>query len=262
MKAGGSHGHLRAELQRETRRRGRRGQSLAEFAISAPVVLLIVLFGIDFGRVFLGWVTLNQAVREAANFAAYNPNGWSPPNAGVIAEYERLISVEAAGINCVLPNPIPDPMFPGGNGIGDPAVVEVTCQFTLFTPIISNIVGSPLDVSSSASFPIRSGAIVGVPLGSAAPVPSNSVAPPPSVDPSASVGPSVAPTPTPVPICIIPNLIGVDSNRAVNQHWRPAGFNPNNLLFTPIVPPQYVIRSQSIPATTSVPCTSDMTVTP
>jgi hypothetical protein len=57
-------------------------------------------------------------------------------------------------------------------------------------------------------------------------------------------------------------LIGVDSNQAVPQWWRPAGFNANNLLFTPLVPPKYTIRTQSIPANTSVPCTETMTVTP
>ena len=261
MTSRGPRARVRAAMQRVVPRRRPRGQSLAEFAISVPVVLLMVLFGIDFGRVFVGWVTLNQAVREAANFAAYNPDGWSPRNTGVVTEYERLINFETAGMNCVLPNPIPDPTFPSGNGVGDPALVAITCKFTVFTPIISNIVGPQVNVSASASFPIRSGAIQGIPLGSAAPLPTGTGAPP-SVDPSQSVGPSVAATPTPVPQCRVPLLIGIDSNQAVPQWWRPAGFNANNLLFTPIVPPKYTIQSQTIAAGTMVPCTSTMTVTP
>jgi hypothetical protein len=219
--------------------------------------MLMVLFGIDFGRVFLGWVTLNQAVREAANFAAYNPNGWSPANAGVVAEYERLITTEAAAINCVLPNPLPDPTFPSGTGIGDPVVVAITCQFTLLTPLVGFIVGQPLDVSASASFPIRSGAIQGIPLSSTVPG-----SPGPTVDPSESVDPSVDPSPTAVPDCPVPDLFQVRSQFAVRDFWEPAGFNPNNLLFTPIVPPHYRIGTQSIPANDSVPCDSTMTVTP
>ena len=35
--------------------------------MTIPMVLLMVLFGLDFGRVFLGWVALNNAAREAAN---------------------------------------------------------------------------------------------------------------------------------------------------------------------------------------------------
>ena len=65
------------------RRSGRRstqskGQSLTELAITLPVVFLMVLFGIDFGRVYLGWVSLNNAVREAANYAALHPNAGGP----------------------------------------------------------------------------------------------------------------------------------------------------------------------------------------
>ena len=51
----------------------------AEFALTVPLALLMILFGLDFGRVFLGWVSLNQAAREAANYAAMNPTAWSLP---------------------------------------------------------------------------------------------------------------------------------------------------------------------------------------
>src|SRR5690349_19355935 len=47
----------------------RRGQTLAEFAISLPI-LLILLFGIlEFGRLFQSWVTLQNAARQAARYA-------------------------------------------------------------------------------------------------------------------------------------------------------------------------------------------------
>lgn len=45
------------------------GQTLAEFAISAPLVLLL-LFGIlEFGRMFQSWVTLQNAARAAVRYA-------------------------------------------------------------------------------------------------------------------------------------------------------------------------------------------------
>jgi len=47
----------------------RKGQTLAEFAISLPI-LLILLFGvIEFGRLFQSWVTIQNAARQAARFA-------------------------------------------------------------------------------------------------------------------------------------------------------------------------------------------------
>ena len=57
-----------------------RGQSLVEFALVLPMILLLMLIAIDFGRVFLGWVGLNNAARVAANYAAMHPSpsDWDP----------------------------------------------------------------------------------------------------------------------------------------------------------------------------------------
>src|SRR5689334_24334674 len=111
-------------------RPGGRGQSLAEFSLTVPMVLLMVLFGLDFGRVFLGWVALNSAAREAANYAAMNPTAWTVPyNTAVQTEYARLVTTEASNINCTLVSPLTDPSFPDGTGIGAPAKVSLTCRF-------------------------------------------------------------------------------------------------------------------------------------
>src|SRR5262245_49094299 len=99
-------------------RRKSRGQSLAEFALTMPMALLMVLFGLDFGRVFLGWVALNQAAREAANYAAMNPTAWTVPyDLAVQTEYERLVTTEASQINCTLVSPLPAPVFGSGTSI-------------------------------------------------------------------------------------------------------------------------------------------------
>ncbi len=61
--------------------------------IVLPVLLLIVLAALDFGRVFMGWVVLNNAARVAANYAAANPNAWdSPGNPAQRAAYQTLVS--------------------------------------------------------------------------------------------------------------------------------------------------------------------------
>ncbi len=50
--------------------RRRTGQTLAEFAITLPI-LLILLFGIiEFGRIFQAWVTLQNAARAAARYTS------------------------------------------------------------------------------------------------------------------------------------------------------------------------------------------------
>jgi len=240
------------------RRRRTRGQSLVEFAITIPVVLLMLLFGIDFGRVFLGWVTLNNTVREAANYAALYPTAWGSP--GVAAshpEYVRLINAEAFGINCAMPATLPAPSFPNGTSIGSPAIVAITCRFSLITPVIGNILGSPISVSSSAVFPIRSGVIAGIPVGSTAP----QGTPAPSQAPGSQAPPSPTPAPTPVPMCTVPNMKNLDTS-AAGPAWTGAGFTATNLLYSPLIPPNYTIKNQSVTKNTSVACTSTMTVSP
>lgn len=57
-------------IEQPRNRRRRQGQTLAEFAITLPT-LLILLFGvIEFGRVFQAWVSLQNAARTAARYAS------------------------------------------------------------------------------------------------------------------------------------------------------------------------------------------------
>ncbi len=57
-------------LQVTRRMQRRQGQTLAEFAITLPI-LLILMFGIvEFGRIFQAWVTLQNAARTGARYAS------------------------------------------------------------------------------------------------------------------------------------------------------------------------------------------------
>ena len=256
-----------------------RGQSLAEFALTVPMALLMVLFGLDFGRVFLGWVALHQAAREAANYAAINPTAWTLPyNLPVQAEYERLVTTEASNINCTLVTPIAAPTFSDGTGIGAPATVELNCQFNLITPFIGMLTGDPIPVSASSAFPIRSGNIEDIPVESAppsaTPAPTTSAAPTAGPSPTATVNPSVpipsptptpAPTPTPTPTpaptpptCTVISLLNVNTSRAP-ANWNAAGFT-GGVVFSPLVKPHYRIAWQSLTVGTTQLCTSTILV--
>jgi Flp pilus assembly protein TadG len=47
-----------------------RGQSLVEFALTLPLLLVLLLFALDVGRLFYVYVGVQNAVREAAAYAA------------------------------------------------------------------------------------------------------------------------------------------------------------------------------------------------
>lgn len=48
----------------------RQGQTLAEFAITLPIVLILMFGIVEFGRIFQAWVTLQNAARAAARYAS------------------------------------------------------------------------------------------------------------------------------------------------------------------------------------------------
>ncbi len=50
-----------------------RGQSLVEFALTLPLLLLILVGVLDLAQAYRGYVALTNAAREAARFAASHP---------------------------------------------------------------------------------------------------------------------------------------------------------------------------------------------
>ena len=52
--------------------RSQRGQSLVEFGLILPVLLILTLGAIDFGRVYFTYVSVTNAARNGADYAAAN----------------------------------------------------------------------------------------------------------------------------------------------------------------------------------------------
>ena len=96
-----------------SRDRHPRGQAMIELAIVLPLMALLLVMAVDFGRVFFGWVGLHSAARIAADFAAQYPDAdWADPDHPRVLEYIARIEADAAAINCDLDDPLPLPTFP------------------------------------------------------------------------------------------------------------------------------------------------------
>jgi hypothetical protein len=164
---------------------------MVEFALLLPLLALLLVMAIDFGRVFFGYVGIHNAARIAANEAGYTPDAWSGTgNAAKQADYKQMVANDLNAINCS-PLPandvdgdgfwdladVPLPTFVNQTGTADPyetgdhAVVQFDCLFKLMTPLASDIVGSNLEIGASAQFVVRGGIIAGVPVGPAPPAP-------------------------------------------------------------------------------------------
>ena len=186
-----------------------------EFALILPVLLLLLVMTIDFGRALYGWVVLQNSARIAANFAGLNPDGWRNNIASVKTRYAAEITSDLSAANCVSfgsgggsgtpPDPVfvdgPDAAVGGGPpdtnyDVGDIARVRLTCVFHPITPIISAILGNNIQLGASSEFRIRSGTVTGFANATAIP-------PPATPTPTPTATPVVTPTPTATP-CVAP----------------------------------------------------------
>jgi hypothetical protein len=123
---------LRIRLRRlgKTRgfRRGERGQTLVEFVLVVPVLLLLLAGIFDFGRHFFTRLTLRHAVAEAARFAVTGNQLIDPGSGEPMTRAQSIIEVivdKAGDLNVDLNGLQITP--PDGGGPGD--VVQISATY-------------------------------------------------------------------------------------------------------------------------------------
>lgn len=110
--------------------RTQKGQSLVEFALILPLLLLI-LFGImDFGRLFHVYLTIDHAGREAARSASIGQNDTVVKKTAVDDAVDIGLTVDKVVIN---PS--------GSRSSGNDVTITITYPITFLTPIVGSIVG-------------------------------------------------------------------------------------------------------------------------
>lgn len=134
-------------------RRHRRGQSLVEFALILPILLILMLGILDFGRAIAAYNSVSNGARSGARVAIVNQDS-DAIEAAVLSEAVSLGDVEVEfdpDVNDKAACPAED-CCPQ---IGCIVEVRVTSSYIPATPIFSNIVGS-IDVSAATRMPIES----------------------------------------------------------------------------------------------------------
>ena len=116
--------------------------------MALPVLLFLTLIALDFGRVYLGYINLQNMARIAANYAANNPDAWgSAADAAVQTRYESQILGDAVGEQlrpaasraASRSSPIrrssTATATASTTGLGDSVRVQLSCEFAVITPV-------------------------------------------------------------------------------------------------------------------------------
>jgi Flp pilus assembly protein TadG len=84
-----------------------RGQALVEFALVLPMLFLLMVYVVNFGGLFYSWVTVANAARSAAQYAAMGVSSVGPAGPPPLATMNRittLIQNETASLPGSTPN--------------------------------------------------------------------------------------------------------------------------------------------------------------
>lgn len=153
------------------RRRGEGGQSLLEFALVFPIIILLVMAFAEIGRAVYAYNTIANAARQGARVAAvnqladvtecdesrpiedpYEPH-WSYRGCAIVAA--KTLGITTSDISVAYAPP------PGTTLDCDPtlhigclAAVTITYDFTLSTPFVSILIG-PFTISQTSEMPIE-----------------------------------------------------------------------------------------------------------
>jgi Flp pilus assembly protein TadG len=134
-------------MQRRRRHgRSERGQSLVEFALVLPMLLVVLFAIVDFGRMFQGYVSLTNATREGARMAT---TGCGKTDLCTTTEISDRVKATASGLA-----PTTTVSYPGAKKSGTSVVVQSQATITFITPLakMMSLIGGSL----SGSFTLKS----------------------------------------------------------------------------------------------------------
>lgn len=127
------------------RLRNEKGQSLVEFSIILPLLLLLLMGILEFGLMLNSYLTINNLAREGARLGIV---------AGSDIEIEELVNSISTNLESenleVNINPLG-----GSRQSGDTLTVEVVYDYQVTIPIISNILNNVVVLKAQTSMRIE-----------------------------------------------------------------------------------------------------------
>jgi Flp pilus assembly protein TadG len=137
-------------------RRHQDGVALVEFALVAPL-LLVILFGmLDFGRTFNYWIDATHLANEGARWAVVNKN---PASSGTLQDYiqqqadtDELRNGGSSAVPSALEVCI---SFPNGATVGNPVQVTASLTYNWLPFLSEQALGGLTSTTVSSSSTMR-----------------------------------------------------------------------------------------------------------
>jgi Flp pilus assembly protein TadG len=151
---------------RDRARRDERGVALVEFALALPLLVLICLGTIDFGRAYATWNSVKNAAREGAAFAQLYP-GKLTNAAGVCADPNNVVwhvhnessTVNSYAVSVTKADGSPTGVTGCNTGSvpasGTTIKVKASTTFSIITPFIKGVLGGDPTVSASVAVRVQ-----------------------------------------------------------------------------------------------------------
>lgn len=209
------------DTRTEARRRVRRGQGLVEFALILPILLLVLIGMLEFGRILFIYVNVSNAAREGVRYGVVHPSDQQGIR-NQVWEYQALIPAVNAIVSydhgpdtATFTNG--DEAVPGTDRVG----VLIGCLVEPLTPIMQPFMpdGLYLETESWRTIQYVGTGAISTPAGPAPPMytstptatftptPTPTLTPTPEDTPTPTLTPTLTPTPTPTPIPIVINPV-------------------------------------------------------
>jgi len=133
-------------------RKAEKGQSLLEFALIVPILLIILAGVLDLGRLYYAYVAVTDAAAEGASYAAIHPQ--ANERAEVLQRAQEasgaLVQIDPTMVQVDCP----------AVAAGAPITVTVSYSFTVATPLLNVMVPSgELRLRAVATEPILAGGL-------------------------------------------------------------------------------------------------------
>ena len=141
-----------------SRSRVKTGQTMAEFALVAPIFFLVIFALMDLGRVYCAQVNLQSAAQEAGRFASTGNHMSDPKKPGKnLSRVDSIIQTAKAAVFGGYITSVQVTSLSGGAGSAggpqDTVTVLITSQLPLMTPMVGRFFPSGVcTLTSTATF--------------------------------------------------------------------------------------------------------------